>query len=963
MGLPHTWWRLGRLGEGLSFREYSSALARELESLGFQRPTAIQLLAQKPILEGENVLLVAPTGSGKTEAAVFPVFESLLRVRGSGGEKPGIKILYITPLRALNRDIFRRLKELGRRLGVKVEVRHGDTPAATRRIQALKPPDMLITTPETLQAILPGKRMRRHLKAVRWVIVDEVHEVLCDKRGAQLALSLERLRRAAGEFQRIGLSATLGSPEEAGRFLAGAGRSFKVLEAESFRNVEAQVESPHPTREDLKRAEEYSLPPGAVARIRRLVEASELYRSTLVFTNTREHAEALAVNLRRLYPKLSLGVHHGSLSREARIEAEEKLKEGFLRVLICTSSLELGIDIGAVDLVIQYHSPRQSVRLVQRLGRSGHRIGGTVRGLILASWPDDILEAGVLLRRALEGWLEGPIMHREALDVLAHQLVGLALDLGGRVSLEAAYKVFRRAEPFRRLEAESLYAVASQLEAEGKIRLMNGNVKVRVPGGYRYYFESLSTIPEVSSFLVVDYAGRRVGSLDQEFVVKHGKPGSQFILKGSVWQILRVDEERRLVEVEPVEPSPAAVPAWEGEVIPVPFEAALEVGELRRRIGEELTSGGDPLNPLKRYPISEDAREKTVLAVKEQLEEGFPVPSDRLILVENFENYALVHGCFGDRVNRALSRLLAALVTARMGVEVAVQSDPYRLALISPRPLDPYFLAREIEGLKAEDARGLLEAVLDQTELFNWRLWNNAKRFGVVSRGAEYRLREAQMLLKALKGTPVYRETLREIFLEDLDLENLGKVLAWIRSGNLKVEVAPQGGKPSPLALPLLDKIAPHDLLRPAFERGEALEILKARIASKLVRLFCAYQGDWETLRKVENVPEKPRCPRCGSTLIAVLNPQDRDSLKAARKKLSGRKLSREEERLWLSLWRNASLVQNYGKRAVIVMAARGIGPATAVRLLRQPHRSENELYQAILKAEREYLRTRIFWD
>ncbi|MHC1590137.1 MAG: hypothetical protein ACXQTQ_04160, partial [Candidatus Hecatellaceae archaeon] len=175
--------------------------------------------------------------------------------------------------------------------------------------------------------------------------------------------------------------------------------------------------------------------------------------------------------------------------------------------------------------------------------------------------------------------------------------------------------------------------------------------------------------------------------------------------------------------------------------------------------------------------------------------------------------------------------------------------------------------------------------------------------------------------------------------------------------------VAPHRGKPSPLALPLLDKIAPHDLLRPALERGEALEILKSRIASKLVRLFCVYQGDWETLRKVENIPEKPKCPKCGSTLIAVLSPQDRDTLKAAKKKFSGRKLSREEEKLWLSLWRNASLVQNYGKKAVVVMAARGIGPATAVRLLRQPHRSENELYQAILKAEREYLRTRIFWD
>ena len=460
----------------------------------------------------------------------------------------------------------------------------------------------------------------------------------------------------------------------------------------------------------------------------------------------------------------------------------------------------------------------------------------------------------------------------------------------------------------------------------------------------------------------MDYAGRRVGSLDQEFVVKRGKPGSQFILKGSVWQVLRVDEERRLVEVEAAEPSPAAIPAWEGEVIPVPFEVALEVGRLRRLVWEALKRGGDPYKPLEGYPLSLEAKDKVLSALREQVEAGFPIPSDRLILIEQFENYILVHACFGDRVNRTLSRLLAALVTARMGVEVAVQSDPYRLALTSPRPLDPYAIARELKALKAEEAKSLLEAVLDQTELFSWRLWNNAKRFGVVGREAQYRLREIQVLQKTLKGTPVYRETFRELFHEDLDLENLCRVLAWLGEGSLRVEVVVKG-EPSPLAIPLLDKIAPHDLLRPALERGEALEILKARIASKTVRLLCAYKGDWETIRRVENIPERLKCPRCGSTLIAVLNPQDREALEAARKKLSGRKLSREEERLWLNVWRSASLVQTYGRRAVVVLAARGIGPTTAVRLLRRPYRGEDDLYQAILQAEREYLRTRIFWD
>ncbi|RLI29173.1 MAG: helicase [Candidatus Hecatellales archaeon] len=946
-----------------SFNIFSPVLRKELERLGFTEPTPIQREAFKPILEGETVFLLAPTGSGKTEAAVLPVFEAYLRLRSQGWNPLGIKILYITPLRALNRDIFRRLAELGERLSIRVEVRHGDTPASARRIQALKPPDMLITTPETLQAILPGKRMRKHLASLRWVIVDEVHELACDKRGAQLTLALERLERISGGLQRIALSATLGNPEEAARFLAGKNRPFKLVQAEKLRKVEAWVESPTPTREDLARAEEASLPPGTVARLRRLVEACQRYRSTLVFTNTREHAEALTSNLKLLYPSLKVAVHHGSLSREVRLDAEEKLKKGELQILVCTSSLELGIDIGVVDFVVQYHSPRQAVKLAQRLGRSGHRFGETARGLILAAWPDDILEAAVLLRRTFEGELEPPTLHREALDVLAHQLAGLTLDEGGLVSLEEAYKVFRRAEPYASLPPEAFYQVAAQLEAERKIRLRDGSLKARSPETYHYYFENLSTIPEVSSFLVVDYAGRRVGSLDQEFVARHARPGSQFILKGSVWRVLQVDEDRRLVEVEASELSPAAIPAWEGEVIPVTFEAALEVGRLRRLILEDLEAGGGGFKPLEGYPLSPEAKAKVVDLVRAQREKGFPVPSDRLILLESFENYLLVHVCLGDRGNRALSRLLAFLTTARLGVEVAVQSDPYRLALIAPRALDPQLVARELEALKVEGLESLMEAVIGQTELFLWRLWNNAKRFGVISREAEYRFREAQLLWKALKETPIYTETLREIFLEDLDLEAVKWLLEKLNRREIRVEVAGFQGEPSPMALPLLDKIAPHDLLRPALEKSEAVEILKARLASRLVRLLCLYRGDWETLRRLENLPERPRCPRCGSTLIAVLNPQDRETVEAVRKKLSGRRLSREEERLWLTAWKNASLIQNYGRKAALALSARGVGPSTAARLLRQPFESEEEFYQALLRAEREYLRTRAFWD
>jgi len=945
------------------FQQLSQPLLKALEKLGIEKPTLIQQLAFQPILQGENVLLIAPTGMGKTEAAVLPIFESLHRLRQET-QLRGIAALYVTPLRSLNRDLFRRLPEVGDVLGIKIGLRHGDTPEAARKLQAEKPPHMLITTPETLQAILVGRKMRRHLSAVRWVVVDEIHEMADDKRGVQLSLALERLSSLTQrDFQRIGLSATIGEPETVARFLVGEGREVRILKAEAFRDVEAWVESPSLTQADSAAAAELLISAGTVARLRRILQLAQAYRSLLVFTNTREHAESLGSKLKALAPKLPLGIHHGSLSREVRVETERRMKQGALKVVVCTSSLELGIDIGTVDMVVQYQSPKQVVKLVQRIGRSGHAVAGRPKGCVLAAWPDDILESAVILKQALAEELERPLLHREALDVLAHQLVGLALDQGS-LTLEEAYSTVRKAYPYRQLPPEAFMETVNQLKEERKLSVHGDRLRVKPPSSHQYYFENLSMIPEVSRFTVVDYAARRkIGSLDQDFVAKHGKPGNQFILHGSAWQVLHVDEERRVVEVEAVEASPAAIPAWEGEVIPVPYTVALEVGRLRREIGAKVLDGGDPLEPLSGYPLDEASKVKVATAIQRHVEEEFPLPHDRRVVVEAFENYTLIHGCFGDRANRGLSRVLAGLLTAKLGIDVAVQSDPYRMAFITPHALDPSLVEEELRSLRPEEASEILETILDQTSLFQWRLWNNAKRFGVISKKAEFRQRQAQALRKALRGTPVYKETFREIFLEDIDLETVQRVLAKIRSGEVEVETALHRPEPSPLALPLLDKIAPHDLLRPAVEKGEIIPMLKERLGSKTVKLLCVFKGDWEAHRRVSSLPSTIRCPRCNSTLIAVLNPKDSETLKTVKKKLQGKKLSGEEEKLWHTAWKNASLVQTYGKEAVIALSARGIGPATAVRILSKPHDSEEKFYAAILKAERTYLRTRMFWD
>ncbi len=316
---------------------------------GFIELSEIQDQAIPRVLAGDHLLLIAPTGTGKTESAMLPVFNGMLSLPAGG-----FRAIYITPLRSLNRDMLQRLEWWCRELGFSVGVRHGDTPLSERRRQALNPPDLLITTPETLQAIFMGKVLRRHLQHVRYIIVDEIHELAGSKRGAQLAVGLERLIPYAGEFQRIGLSATVGNPEDVGRFLCGA-RPFRIVQVPVAKHLDISV---------TYQGDSFEREAAWVG------DSIDRHGSTLVFVNTRVTAEALG---HQLFSRGDVEVHHGSLSKEVRIDAEERFKSGKIHALICTSSMELGIDIGHIEHVIQFGSPREVARLVQRVGRAGHQ--------------------------------------------------------------------------------------------------------------------------------------------------------------------------------------------------------------------------------------------------------------------------------------------------------------------------------------------------------------------------------------------------------------------------------------------------------------------------------------------------------------------------------------------------------------------------------------------------------------
>src|SRR5260370_11847279 len=364
--------------------------------------------------------------------------------------RQGTSLLYITPLRALNRDLLKRIQVWSAKLGSAVDIRHGDTPAADRRRMAGRPPDLLITTPETLQAILPGKRMRSHLRHVKSVVIDEIHELAGDRRGVQLTVGLERLEEITPvSFQRVGLSATVGNPDEIAKFLGG-NNPVRIVQIPLSKATRYKIEYPPPGEEDQELARRLYTAPEAAARLALVSDLVEAHDSTLIFVNSRVNAEMLGSKFNMMDQKIM--VHHGSLPKEDRVRAEEAFKAREIKGLVCTSTLELGIDIGSVDLVVQYMSPRQVNSLVQRVGRSGHSLTRTSQGGLVAVSTEDLLQSIGVIDLAKEGRLEPTVIHHRALDVLAHQIAGMLMDSEGSVPLVQIKQVLRLAVPYSTLE-------------------------------------------------------------------------------------------------------------------------------------------------------------------------------------------------------------------------------------------------------------------------------------------------------------------------------------------------------------------------------------------------------------------------------------------------------------------------------------------------------------------------------
>ena len=1408
-----------------AFALLSTPLKGLLQETGISTPTPPQVEAIPLIAQGDNVLIIAPTGSGKTEAALLPLIDRMIR----NNDRQGISLVYITPLRALNRDLLKRLQTWSNKLGFSVEVRHGDTPAKDRRRMAFKPPDLLITTPETLQAMLPGRRMRDHLRHVRSVVVDEIHELAGDRRGVQMTVGLERLREiCANDLQRVGLSATVGNPEEIALFLGG-NQPVKIVQIPLNKATRYKVEYPLPGEEDRELARRLYTTPEAAARLTLVDDLVEAHDSTLIFVNSRVNAELLGSKFNMMDRKIM--VHHGSLPKEERVRAEEAFKAGEIKGLVCipedelivtargvrpareitvgdrvvsydlnscktvfrpvkrkyrnatdrlihirhelgllkvtpnhpvlslgaggfawktagqlvagdalvtigriqrqpvptytlidysnlfvknsiirslgydppgnsasdasrlslaklvmshedllkvndfnstqttytfpslvdrrfgyllgfhksdgdkymrffntdskklgqvesylsglykgsmyhaviregrssfqgkkprmvlqahskplsnvldnlwktlplpvdivssflagyldgdgcavvrngnrleqlqfvtfdplnreylifsllslgmkpklwkthgvsgegfvvsvvyrddksrllelvseqsikarelnapylgrkqrtfyglgpyikhkrierqmssyalwkmigystryenpergisadslsrlneflkspllegliegkfgisqvrsvqnvegkvdvvnfevehtqtyavggvvthncTSTLELGIDIGSVDLVVQYMSPRQVSSLVQRVGRSGHTLTRTSHGVLVSVSTEDLLESVGVIELAKEGRLEHTNIHVGALDVLAHQIAGVLMDSEGSLELSQAKSVIKRAYPYQGLEDDLLNKVIEFMRKMGYLKRENDTL-YRTSRTRLYYFENLSMIPDERRYMVVDLTSQQnVGILGEEFMITKARVGLNFIVKGRVWQIKQITDDGK-VYVLPINDPTAAIPGWDGQILPVPRALATKVGAYRAIVERSIAQhtpksiSVDELSQL--WPADVYGLKRVVEEIEAHKATGAAVPTDQRVLIEGFDRYIILHAHLGDIVNFTLGEVIEELFR-REGLVRMWWSDAYRILFemtADTSDLDMENLFRkQIFGIEEPVLGGACHGVLHRH--FPWQLHMKhiAERFGALNRGRLMYGDAMKELMLRFRLTPIYNETIREALMEHSDFDAVKEIFQQVKNGSMEVQFFQSKDKPTPLAYHILYRhVDIPELIAPENVAADNLARLRISIEGRVIDMLCFDCGVLNSEIMIADLPEHPQCATCESRLLAPLFWSSSYAAGVLKKKRNKENLDENEQKVLARARRSADLVISYGRRAVIAQSVYGIGPQTASRVLAVMHDKDEEFYEDLLDAKLQFIATRPYWN
>jgi len=788
-----------------------------------------QKFAITEIHSRQNVLVSAPTGTGKTLCLFLSILNELIDSSQKGILQNKIYAVYTSPLKSLNSDISLNLKgpleemeKIARKkFGIRISVRTGDTTTAERQKMLKTPPHILITTPESLSILLASPKFKDHLKNVDFGIIDEVHSLAENKRGTQLSLAFERLQYLSLGMARIGASATIEPLEEIAKFVAGSKRDCKIINTPLIKQLDLKVLSPSSDLIEepfgLMHQKMYELLDGLIQK----------HKTTLIFTNTRSATERVVHHLKDKFPKNyteNIGAHHGSLSKEHRLDIEKRMRDGKMKCVVSSTSLELGLDIGYIDLVILLGSPKSVARFVQRIGRSCHQLNATIKGRVIVLDRDDLIECSVMAKNALENKIDKIHIPKNSLDVLAQEIYGMA---NQQIWEEKElFKLIKNSYCYEDLSKKDFDDVLSYLDGSytsledrhvyAKIWRNEGKIGKKGKLSRVIYMTNIGTIPDETA-VTVKIGERKIGYIEEAFLERL-KRNDLFVLGGQVYQFLFARGMVAQVQASPGRPP--TVPAWFSEMLPLSFDLANDIGKFRRLIEQKFEnkkSKDEMIDFISEYLYTNRQTSTAIYNyMKEQYDYCKHIPNDKKILIEQFKDERgnkkiIFHTMFGRRVNDCLSRAVAFAISRleHKDVEIGINDNGFYIS--SSKPINAL---RALQALKSKELRKILEQAIEKTEIFRRRFRHCATRSLMILRqykGRKKRVGRQQVssmiLMSALKRISddfsILKEARREVLEDLMDIKNSKLILKQIEEKKIKI-VSVSGKIPSPFAFNLV---------------------------------------------------------------------------------------------------------------------------------------------------------------
>ncbi|HOI39858.1 MAG TPA: ATP-dependent helicase [Methanobacterium sp.] len=785
----------------------------------FETFTESQRQSLLDIHHGSNILVSSPTGSGKTLTAFLSLISQLTYMSEMDMLEDKVYCIYISPLKALDNDIEKNLEEplrgieeiAGHELGIRKAVRTGDTSNYQRSKMLKNPPHILITTPETLSILLVAPKFREKLMGVKYVIVDEIHSLADNKRGVHMSLTLERLQNIAGNFTRIGLSATVHPLQKMAHFLVGnqygEPRDCKIVDVNYLKKLDIEVMCPV---EDIVEADPEETNDAMYDMLYSLIME---HKTTLIFTNTRSGTESVVFNLKRRFPddfnESNIMAHHSSLSRELRLETENKLKDGELKVVVSSTSLELGIDIGYIDLVILVSSPKSVSRALQRIGRSGHKLHEKSKGRIIVVDRDDLVECSLILKNALEGKIDNINIPHNCLDVLSQHIYGMAIER--KWNIDESYELIRNSYPYRELSHNDFISVLSYLAGE-YTSLEERYVYAKIWVDYQeqmfgkrgklarmLYSTNIGTIPDRTAARV-KCNGQVVGRIEEDFMEKLQK-GDTFVLGGNIY---RFNYARGMtVNVTPSS-GPPTIPSWFSEQLPLSYDLAVDIQRFRDIMDSKFKmdrSKEEIMDFIHEYLYVDYNSANSIYHFFREQYLFAQIPGLKKLLVEFYtgfggRKFVVFHSLFGRRVNDALSRAVAYVIAKKHHRDVMISVSDNGFYLSSDGKIGGL---EAFNDLTPENLEKILSRAIDKTETLAGRFRHCAGRSLMILRrykGQEKSVGRQQVkgkiLLKFVKDLDdnfsILKEARREVMEDYMDVKNAKKVLEMIQSGKMELK-------------------------------------------------------------------------------------------------------------------------------------------------------------------------------